>query len=67
MTPREYAQHLYGKFYGIPLYIKTVKECCHIAVDEQISLYNELNQLGLLKENSIGFELAEVKKEIEKL
>jgi hypothetical protein len=30
-------------------------------------LYNELNQLGLLKENSIGFELAEVKKEIEKL
>jgi hypothetical protein len=67
MTPQEYGQYLYNKFYGIPLYIKTVKQCCHIAVDAQISLYNELNQLGLLKENSIGFELAEVKKEIEKL
>ena len=55
------------KFYGIPLYIKTVKECCNIAVDEQISLYNELNQLGLLKENSIGFELAQLKEEINKL
>ncbi len=37
MTPAEYAQFLYNKFYGIPLYIKTVKECCHIAVDQIIS------------------------------
>jgi hypothetical protein len=37
MTPQEKAKQLYGKFYGIPLYIKTVKECCHIAVDEVIS------------------------------
>jgi hypothetical protein len=67
MTPKEKAQQLYSKYYGIPLYVKTVKECCNIAVDEQISLYNELNQLGLLKENSIGFELAELKEEINKL
>jgi hypothetical protein len=67
MTPKEKAQRLYLKFYGIPLYIKTVKECCNIAVDEQILLYNELNQLGLLKDNSIGFELAQVKEEINKL
>ena len=66
-TPKEKAQRLYLKYYGIPLYVKTVKQCCHIAVDEQISLYNELNQLGLLKENSIGFELAQVKEEINKL
>lgn len=37
MTPQEKARQLYGKFYGIPLYIKTVKECCMIAVDEIIS------------------------------
>ena len=53
MTPAEKAQQLYLKYYGIPLYVKTVKQCCIIAVDEQISLYNELNQLGLLKDNSI--------------
>jgi len=67
MTPAEKAQELYLKYYGIPLYVKTVKQCCIIAIDEQISLYNELNQLGLLKENSIGFELAQVKEEINKL
>ena len=37
MTPQEKARQLYDKFYGIPLYIKTVKECCMIAVDEIIS------------------------------
>ncbi len=34
MTPKEKAQELYNKFYGIPLYILTVKQCCHIAVDQ---------------------------------
>jgi hypothetical protein len=67
MTPAEKAQELYLKYYGIPLYVKTVKQCCIITIDEQISLYNELNQLGLLKENSIGFELAQVKEEINKI
>jgi hypothetical protein len=36
MSPQEKAHQLYGKFYGIPLYIKTVKECCYIAIDEII-------------------------------
>ena len=30
-------------------------------VDKQIELYNQLNTLGLLLPNSIGFELAELK------
>ena len=34
MTPSEKAQELYLKFYGVPLYIKTVKQCCHILIDE---------------------------------
>lgn len=38
MTPAEKAQHLYLKYYGIPLYILTVKQCCHIAVDEIIKV-----------------------------
>lgn len=34
MSPKDKAQQLYNKFYGIPLYILTVKQCCHIVVDE---------------------------------
>jgi hypothetical protein len=41
MTPQEKARQLYGKYYGIPLYIKTVKQCCHIAVDEIINSRKE--------------------------
>ena len=37
MSPAEYAQYLYLMYYGIPLYVKTVKECCNIAVDEIIN------------------------------
>lgn len=39
MTPKEQATLLYGKFYGIPLYIKTVKECCMIAVQTMLDEY----------------------------
>lgn len=39
MTPKEQAEILYGKFYGIPLYIKTVKECCMIAVQTMLNEY----------------------------
>jgi hypothetical protein len=46
---------------------ENAKQCALIAIHEQIKLYNEMNQLGLLKDNSIGFELLEVKQEIEKL
>lgn len=37
MSPKDKAQLLYNKFYGIPLYVLTVKQCCHIAVDEIIN------------------------------
>ena len=36
MTPQDKAKQIYDKFYGIPLYIKTVKECCYITVNEII-------------------------------
>jgi hypothetical protein len=34
MTPSEKANQIYNKFYGIPLYIKTIKESCNIMIDE---------------------------------
>ena len=36
MTPAEKAKEIYNKFYGIPLYIKTIKQCVLIAVNEII-------------------------------
>jgi hypothetical protein len=79
MTPKDKVQELINKFIkptikwdpinGVGYYndIIAAKECALIAVDEQIKLYNEMNQLGLLKDNSIGLELLEVKQEINKL
>ena len=79
MTTQDKAQELVNKFIkptikwnpinGVGYYndIIAAKECALIAIHEQIKLYNEMNQLGLLKDNSIGFELLEVKQEIEKL
>jgi hypothetical protein len=40
MSPKEKAIQLYNKFYGIPLYIKNVKEACVIAVDEILDTLN---------------------------
>ena len=58
MAPKEKAHELYNQFYGIPLYIKTVKQCCLIAVNQIISA------IGL----SVTDEYwQEVKQEIEKL
>jgi hypothetical protein len=61
MSPQEKAKELYMKFYGIPLYIKTVKECCYIAVNEIMTALD--NNMG-------GWDAKyweEVKKEIDKL
>jgi hypothetical protein len=41
MTPQEKAVELYNKFYGIPLYVKTIKQCCYISVDEILIIMNE--------------------------
>lgn len=70
MTPQEKAKQLYGKFYGIPLYIKTVKECCHITVDEIIkTLNNDIRDLDVI--GSVLIDLIiywrQVKEEIDKL
>jgi len=61
MTPAEKAKELYMKFYGIPLYIKTVKECCYISINEI---------MNALDSNGGGWDAKyweEVKQEIDKL
>jgi hypothetical protein len=70
MTPKEKASELYSKFYSIPLYIKTVKECCHISVDEIIETLNyDIKDLDV--RGSVLIDLIiywrQVKEEIEKL
>ena len=57
ITPKEKALEIYNKFYGIPLYIKTIKQCCNIAVDELIKQCSDAN----------SWYWEEVKIEIEKL
>ena len=61
MTPKEKADQLYNKFYGIPLYVLTVRQCCHIAVDEIMAAL-DINNTGW---NFLYWQ--EVKKEIDKL
>ena len=70
MPPKEKAIQLYNKFYGVPLYVKTVKECCHIAVDEIIETLNyDIRDLDV--RGSVLIDLIiywrQVKEEIEKL
>jgi len=70
MTPQEKAKQLYGKYYSIPLYIKTVKQCCHIAVDQIIeTLSNDIKDLDV--QGSVLIDLIiywrQVKEEIDKL
>lgn len=68
MTPKEHAQKLVEKFYIFNhIGNRHAVMCALKTVDEMIGLYNRLNELGLLKENTIGLELAELKQEIEKL
>ena len=65
MTPAEKAIELYNKYYGVPLYIKTIKQCCNITVDEikeQLitTLDNDVSAI-----HAIYWE--QVKQEIEKI
>ena len=70
MSPAEKAKELYLKYYGIPLYIKTVKQCCHYAVDEIIDTLNfdikDLDVRGSVLIDLIHYWRS-VKEEIEKL
>ncbi len=43
MTPREQAEVLFNKFYGVPLYKKAVKDCCLIAVNMILDEYHGPN------------------------
>jgi len=65
MTPQEKAKEIYDKFYGIPLYIRTIKQCCHIAVDNSIDALRFLPYgLDYLQQTEYW---EKVKQEIDKL
>ena len=70
LSPKEEAKRLYDTFYGIPLYVKTVKECCHTTVDRIIETLNfdikDLDVRGSVLIDLIHY-WREVKNEIEKL
>jgi hypothetical protein len=61
MTPKEKAEELYLKFYGIPLYVKTIKQCCHILIDEIL----QADEFMMTERQENFWE--QVKQEIEKL
>lgn len=67
MTAQEMAEQLYGRFYGIPLYIKTVKECCTITINEIIRIAPWGGDENVLIEDGSKEFYMNVKKEIEKL
>lgn len=70
LAPKEKAQQLYLKYYGIPLYIKTVKECCHIAVDEILDTLNfDIQDLDVRGSSLLDLIIywKDVKEEIDKL
>lgn len=61
MTPKEKAEELYLKYYGIPLYVKTIKQCCHILIDEIL----QADEFMMTEKQEEFWE--QVKQEIEKL
>jgi hypothetical protein len=65
MTPQEKAIEIYNKFYGIPLYIKTIKQCCYIVVDEIISNIEPSVSMDIISSRINYWE--QVKDEIEKI
>lgn len=65
MTPSEKAKEIYNKFYGIPLYIKTIQQCCDIVVDEILNMDYPHSDFQDLNEHVTFWE--EVKKEIKNL
>ena len=69
MTPKQKAKEIYDKFYGIPLYILTIKQSCNIVVDEicklRLNIGHHLNT-DEDKENYYSY-WEQVKEEINKL
>ena len=68
MTPKEKAKEIYDKYYGIPLYIKTIKQCCNITIDEILKVAQSLNRhhTEYIRDEYIPY-WEEVKQEVEKL
>lgn len=67
MTSQEKASEIFNKFYGIPLYVKTVKECCMITVNEMIRIAPWGGDEDVQIEDGSKEFYMNVKKEIEKL
>lgn len=68
MSPKEKAKQLYGKYYGVPLYIKVVKQCCMIAIDEILPIVEGYEDALSASQRSDELEYwEEVKREIENL
>lgn len=65
MTPSEKASYLYMKYYGIPLYVKTVKQCCYYAIDEIIANLESLESSEVINERIKYWK--EVKEEVGKM
>ena len=65
MTPQEKAIEIYNKFYGIPLYIKTIKQCCNIVIDEVIANIEPSVSMDVISARIKYWE--QVKIEIEKI
>ncbi len=65
MTPQEKAIEIYNKFYGIPLYVKTVKQSCYIVIDEILNMDYPSSTFEDLNEHVTYWEL--VKTEIENI
>lgn len=67
MTPQEKAKQLYGKYYGVPLYIKSVKQCCYIAIDQIIECTLPSSDFGGdINKHTVEY-WQEVKQELEKI
>ena len=69
MTPKQKAKEIYDKFYGIPLYVLTIKQSCNIVVDEICKLRLNIGQhlnTDEDKENYYSY-WEQVKEEINKL
>lgn len=61
MSPKDKAIEIYNKFYGIPLYVLSVKQCCYILIDEI------LQADGFMMSEKQEKFWEDVKKEINKL
>lgn len=58
--PSQMAKEMYNEFYGIPLYLKTVKECCQITINRMYSVASACDDVKLMN------YISDVEKEIKK-